>query len=179
MAPTLTLPPHTATWPRPVQVAVARRAEALADQIVGDVWDLAELDGGSGRWPSGPVDTIVSIAELPRYADLSLVADGMREHLRPDGRLVLVEPAATAGLWATIRASLAARQLAADLHLDRDVPWDLHRCGWRFFRVERDQIPGVPWGLRFLASGVAGPMGGTVPRLVDPIGAVTDERTTT
>ena len=81
----------------------------------------------------------------------------------------MVEPAARAGMVATARASLATwRRELRTLHLDRDVPWELHRCGWRFFRVERDTIPAAPWSLRFIAGGVCAPTDRRVP---DPVGA--------
>ncbi|MCB1250874.1 MAG: methyltransferase domain-containing protein [Acidimicrobiales bacterium] len=169
MAPFGTLPAHALAWPRPTRAALEARAAAVAHEVVGDVFDLAQLDGGSAPWPDATFDTITTVAELCRFADLSVVAGEIRDHLRDGGKLVVVEPAARAGMVATARASLATwRRELRTLHLDRDVPWELHRCGWRFFRVERDTIPAAPWSLRFIAGGVCAPTDRRVP---DPVAA--------
>ena len=117
----------------------------------------------------------VQVALGKRSYDI-LIEDGLLSRsgerlssLARGGKLVVIEPAARAGMAATARASLATwrRDLRA-LHLDRDIPWELHRCGWRFFRVERDTIPAAPWSLRFIAGGVCAPTDRRVP---DPVGA--------
>ncbi|MEZ5133712.1 MAG: methyltransferase domain-containing protein [Acidimicrobiales bacterium] len=101
MAPFGTLPAHALAWPRPTRAALEARAAAVAHEVVGDVFDLAQLDGGSAPWPDATFDTITTVAELCRFADLSVVAGEIRDHLRDGGKLVVVEPAARAGMVAT------------------------------------------------------------------------------
>jgi SAM-dependent methyltransferase len=112
---------------------------------------LAGLDSGREQF-----DTVVSVFALPFQPDLELTLRALKQLLRPDGRVLFLEPV---GSWTRMDRLLRGPghllRSTAGLHLERDVPRALRSVGLSVIDVKRVEVPTMIWPLRHVVQGRA------------------------
>lgn len=161
------LPHHESlSLPISVQVELDRRRRDLLERATGSVLDVSEPSGRrllhdayESVSPDGsaPVyDTVITVACLPLFPDLSRAVSRLVDMLAPGGQLLFVEPFGRAGWRGLVAASVTARSgNLGGLHLNRDLTLALRSGGLIVTDIERFTMPTHLWPLRHFAAGRA------------------------
>jgi SAM-dependent methyltransferase len=143
------------TTPEERGARLRRRAEEAPIDV--DVRDASLVDLASARQTSEAqqFDTIVSVLQLSREADLVTALRDVRELLAPDGRLLFIEPTIERGLTGRVQHLLGpATQLTSGRRPDRDITGCARAAGLLVTDCERLTMPTL-WPFRAFAEGVA------------------------
>ena len=106
----------------------------------------------SDEVPAGDLSTVVFVAELclPHWTPSALAA--LAERLRPEGRLLFVEPVCGTGFaYALQRMFNPAAQARWGYGFSRDIPAELRQTGLTVTSVDRFFVDPVPTVFTFAA----------------------------
>ncbi len=133
----------------------------MRSRHLGRVFDLSIARGQAPAGTAGATgslvvdaddasfDSVVSVFELVRFADLPASVRELRRILRPGGEMWVVEPIGRPGLAAAALSWVwSASPRTAGLQLGRDVPAAVREAGLWITDVERFDLPGAPWPMR-------------------------------
>lgn len=137
---------------------IAARAAGRAPPGLAVEWLHAGAEA-HGLEPAS-VDTIVTTYTLCTIPDAEAALAGLRDVLRPGGRLLFCEhglaPDESVRTWQR-RIEPVWKPLGGGCHLTRDIAALIDRAGWRIDRSETMYLPGAPRFAGFNTWGAAAP----------------------
>lgn len=132
-------------WALEPSEGMRRKAEPLVESSSLDV-EFIDLPGETIPLENSSVDTVVVTYSLCTIPDAVTALTGMRQVLRPNGRLLFCEhgiaPDENVRRWQR-RLNPAWRRVAGGCNMDRDIPALLADGGFEILVDERMYIPGL------------------------------------